>query len=41
MAKEQNLFAALDKYNPTKAPSGMDLLQNYNTPGGFSKPPIV
>ena len=25
-AKEQNLFAALDKYNPVKAPSPMELL---------------
>ena len=40
-AKEQNLFAALDKYNPSKVPSPMDVLQSYNTPGGFTKPPII
>ena len=35
--KEQNLYKALDKYNPNnnKAPSPATVLQNYDRPGPF------
>ncbi len=34
--KEQNLYKALDKYNPkNKPPSPSTVLQNYDRPGPF------
>ncbi|CDW82483.1 UNKNOWN [Stylonychia lemnae] len=42
--QEQKLFTALDKHNPHKPPAPLDLLNNYDKPGGINllaKPQII